>query len=223
MYTQSVSLENFGFYNVSELILVFCKINISAALEFLQADFDEMIKEAKSSEEKAKRAAMDATRLADELRSEQENAQTQEKLRKGLESSLRETQARMDDDTSSQKMSSATIAKLESRVRELETKLEDEANRYSDSQKNLRRAERRVKELTVRAEEDKNNHEAMQDLVDKLQQKIKGYKRQMEEAEEIAALNLAKYRKAQQDLEEFEENASLSRKVTRMEAPQVVA
>ena len=35
----------------------------------------------------------------------------------------------------------------------------------------------------------------MQDLVDKLQQKIKTYKRQVEEAEEIAAVNLAKYRK----------------------------
>lgn len=189
----------------------------------LQADFDEMIKEAKSSEDKAKRAAMDAARLADELRSEQENAQTQEKLRKNLEVSLRETQARMDDDTSSQKLSNATIAKLESRIKDLETKLEEETNRHSEAQKNMRRAERRVKELTVRAEEDKKNHEGMQDLVDKLQQKIKGYKRQMEEAEEIAALNLAKYRKAQQDLEEFEENASMSRKVTRMETPQVVA
>ena len=38
----------------------------------------------------------------------------------------------------------------------------------------------------------------MQDLVDSLQQKIKTYKRQIEEAEEIAALNLAKYRKCQQ-------------------------
>lgn len=48
------------------------------------------------------------------------------------------------------------------------------------------------------ADEDKKNHERMQDLVDKLQQKIKTYKRQIEEAEEIAALNLAKFRKAQQ-------------------------
>merc|ERR1712038_599841 len=32
--------------------------------------------------------------------------------------------------------------------------------------------------------------------------KIKTYKKQIEEAEEIAALNLAKFRKAQQELEE---------------------
>ena len=52
--------------------------------------------------------------------------------------------------------------------------------------------------LSSQADEDKKNHERMQDLVDKLQQKIKTYKRQIEEAEEIAALNLAKFRKAQQ-------------------------
>lgn len=52
--------------------------------------------------------------------------------------------------------------------------------------------------------------ERMQDLVDKLQQKIKTYKRQIEEAEEIAALNLAKFRKAQQELEEAEERADLA-------------
>ena len=47
----------------------------------------------------------------------------------------------------------------------------------------------------------------MSELANKLQQKIKTYKKQIEEAEEIAALNLAKYRKAQQGLEEAEERA----------------
>merc|ERR1711872_412637 len=40
--------------------------------------------------------------------------------------------------------------------------------------------------------------------------KIKTYKQQIEEAEEIAALNLAKFRKAQQELEETEERAKLA-------------
>ena len=34
---------------------------------------------------------------------------------------------------------------------------------------------------------------------------VKTYKKQIEEAEEIAALNLAKFRKSQQELEETEE------------------
>ena len=37
----------------------------------------------------------------------------------------------------------------------------------------------------------------MSDLVDKLQNKLRNYKRQIEEAEEIAALNLAKFKKVQ--------------------------
>ncbi len=40
--------------------------------------------------------------------------------------------------------------------------------------------------------------------------KVRNYKRQIEEAEEIAALNLAKFRKAQQDLQEALERADLS-------------
>merc|ERR1712108_109968 len=43
-----------------------------------------------------------------------------------------------------------------------------------------------------------------------LQQKIRTYKKQIEEAEEIAALNLAKFRKAQQELEETEERSKLA-------------
>ena len=39
---------------------------------------------------------------------------------------------------------------------------------------------------------------------------LRSFKRQIEEAEEIAALNLAKFRKAQVDLEEAEERADLS-------------
>merc|ERR1712096_368630 len=50
----------------------------------------------------------------------------------------------------------------------------------------------------------------MTDLASKLQSKIKTYKQQIEEAEEIAALNLAKFRKAQQELEEVEERAKLA-------------
>jgi len=102
------------------------------------------------------------------------------------------------------------IAKLEQKVRELEQEYENEARRHGEAAKHLRKAERRVKELQFQADEDRKNHERMQDLVDKLQQKIKTYKRQIEEAEEIAALNLAKFRKVQQELEDAEERADLS-------------
>ena len=50
----------------------------------------------------------------------------------------------------------------------------------------------------------------MSELAGKLQQKIKTYKQQIEEAEEIAALNLAKFRRAQQELEETEDRAEMA-------------
>ena len=55
----------------------------------------------------------------------------------------------------------------------------------------------------------------MQELVDKLQNKVKSYKKQIEEAEEIAALNLAKFRKVQADLESSEERADINEQVKR--------
>ncbi|XP_022917251.1 myosin heavy chain, muscle isoform X44 [Onthophagus taurus] len=187
------------------------KRKLETELQTLHSDLDELLNEAKNSEEKAKKAMVDAARLADELRAEQDHAQTQEKLRKALETQIKDLQVRLDEaEANALKGGKKAIAKLEQRVRELENELDGEQRRHADAQKNLRKSERRIKELSFQAEEDRKNHERMQDLVDKLQQKIKTYKRQIEEAEEIAALNLAKFRKAQQELEEAEERADMA-------------
>merc|ERR1712025_911872 len=87
------------------------------------------------------------------------------------------------------------MIKMETRIRELESELDAESRRNTDVFKSLRKAERSIKELAFGADEDKKNHERMQALIDQLQGKVKSYKKQIEEAEEIAALNLAKYRK----------------------------
>merc|ERR1712137_526867 len=91
-----------------------------------------------------------------------------------------------------------------------ESEMDAENRRMADAQKNLRRSERRIKELTFASDEDRKNHERMQTLIDNLQGKIKSYKKQLEEAEEIAALNLAKFRKVQGSLGEAEERADLN-------------
>merc|ERR1712098_612110 len=80
----------------------------------------------------------------------------------------------------------------------------------SECTKAYHRTERKVKELEFSQEEDRKNQERMSELANKLQQKIKTYKLQIEEAEEIAALNLAKFRKAQQELEETEDRAKMA-------------
>ncbi|XP_042858235.1 myosin heavy chain, muscle-like, partial [Penaeus japonicus] len=197
--------EQLNELTLSNSSLAVSKRKVESEMQNMQANLDEMLNETKNSEEKAKKAMVDAARLADELRAEQEHAQAQEKMRKDLEVSIKDLKTRLEEtETNNAKTNKKVVSKLESRIHELEGQLDDGARRHADAQKNLRKCERRIKELTFQSEEDKKNHERMQDLVDKLQQKIKTYKRQIEEAEEIAALNLAKFRKAQQELEELQ-------------------
>merc|ERR1712088_1030891 len=55
------------------------KRRVEGALHTMQAEIDDMLHQAKNSEEKAKKAMVDAARLADELRSEQDHVSVQSK------------------------------------------------------------------------------------------------------------------------------------------------
>ena len=156
---------------------------------------------------------LDAARMADELRQEQECTQIIERDRKLLECQLKDSQQHLDEaEMNALKGGKKAINKMETRIRELESELTAENRRCGDAQKNLRKSERRIKEISFAADEDRRNHERMQGLIDQLQGKIKSYKKQIEEAEEIAALNLAKFRQAQSNLAECEERADLNEK-----------
>merc|ERR1712227_606165 len=180
-------------------------------LNTLGHDLDEMASEAKMSEDKAQRAMIDAARLADELRAEQESAMMLERDKKLLEAQVKDAQARLDEaEQNALKGGKKAIAKMETRIRELESELDAENRRLGDASKNLRKSERHVKELTYTIDEDKKNQERMQALIDQLQGKIKSYKKQIEEAEEISALNLAKYRQVQSNLSVSAERADLN-------------
>merc|ERR1712042_321538 len=174
------------------------KRKLEAEMQTLHGDLDEMASEAHLSEEKAKKAMVDAARLADELRAEQELAIGFERDRKLLECQAKDMQQRLDEaETNALKGGKKAMNKMETRIRELESEVDAEARRCADACKNLRKSERRIKEMTYASDEDRKNHERMQALIDQLQSKIKSYKKQIEEAEEIAALNLAKFRQAQ--------------------------
>merc|ERR1712193_154944 len=152
------------------------KRHLESAVHTVHAEIDDMLHQAKGSEEKAKKAMVDAARLADELRAEQDHAAAMEKGKRTLES----------------------------QIHELEIELGGVQSKTSESYKAFQKSERRIKELQFQQDEDHKNQDQMSELANKLQAKIKTYKKQIEEAEEIAALNLAKFRKAQQELEETE-------------------
>ena len=184
---------------------------VESAVHTMHAEIDDMLQQAKNSEEKAKKAMVDAARLADELRAEQDHTNSQGKAKRALETQLAELENKFNDaNENAIRGGRAAMAKLETRIRELEVELGNVQARTGENTKGFQKSERRSKELAFQIEEDKKNQDRMSDLATKLQSKIKTYKKQIEEAEEIAALNLAKFRKAQQELEETEERAKLA-------------
>merc|ERR1712045_933662 len=187
------------------------KRNLEGSIHTIQAEIDGMLLAAKNGEEKAKKAMIDAARLADELRAEQDHSNTLMSTKKNIESQLVEMEGRLADaEGRAMKEGKNALSKLELRIRELEAELGSTQVQTGESVKAFQRTDRKVKELKFAQDEDKKNQDRMSDLANKLQQKIKTYKQQIEEAEEIAALNLAKFRKAQQELEETEERAKLA-------------
>merc|ERR1712186_104875 len=187
------------------------KRKLEGAIHTMHAEIDDMLSQAKSSEDKAKKAMVDSARLADELRAEQDHSSSQEKAKRALESQMVELEQRLGEANDiAAKGGRNAMAKLESRIRELEIELGSIQCKTSENYKGFQKAERRVKELQFQQDEDHKNSDRMSELAGKLQQKIKTYKKQIEEAEEIAALNLAKYRKAQQELEEAEERSKMA-------------
>merc|ERR1739848_392085 len=171
------------------------KRNVESMIHTLQAEIDDALGQAKNSEEKSKRAMVDAARLADELRSEQDHANAEGRGKRSLDTQLAELENRLSEaEAAAMKGGKAAMSELEIKIRELEVELGGVQSRTQENYKAFQRAERRIKELQFQQDE----------------AKIKTYKQQIEEAEEIAALNLAKYRKAQQELEETEERSKLA-------------
>merc|ERR1712156_501020 len=187
------------------------KRHLESAVHTVHAEIDDMLHQAKGSEEKAKKAMVDAARLADELRAEQDHAAAMEKGKRTLESQINELENRLAEaNEAAAKGGRNAMAKLESRIREMEIELGGVQSKTSESFKAYQKAERKIKELCFQQDEDHKNQDQMSELAQKLQAKIKTYKEQIEEAEEIAALNLAKFRKAQQELEETEDRTKMA-------------
>merc|ERR1712060_526397 len=114
---------------VSEMTTVNSRANaakrsLEGNVHTMQAEIDDMLHQAKSSEEKAKKAMVDAARLADELRAEQDHVTTQNAAKRALETQMGELDQRLADaNENAMRGGRAAMAKLESRIRELEIEL----------------------------------------------------------------------------------------------------
>merc|ERR1712113_869220 len=113
------------------------KRKLESEMQTIHGDLDEMASELALSDDKAKKAMVDAARLADELRQEQELAQGFEKDRKLLECQAKDCQARLDDpEQNALKGGKKAMNKMETRIRELQSELDAESRRFADAAKN---------------------------------------------------------------------------------------
>ena len=71
------------------------KRGLESVIHTLQAEIDDALQQAKNSEEKSKRAMVDAARLADELRSEQDHVNSESRAKRALDSQLGELETRL--------------------------------------------------------------------------------------------------------------------------------
>merc|ERR1712241_1405147 len=154
------------------------KRRVEGSLHTMQAEIDDMLHLAKNSEEKAKKAMVDAARLADELRAEQDHVSVLSKTKRSLETTMAEMENNLADaNESAMRGGKNAMAKLESRIRELEIELGTVQTHTGDNMKAHQKAERKIKELQFQNDEDKKNQDRMSELASKLQQKIKTYKK----------------------------------------------
>merc|ERR1719175_252873 len=152
--------ETLADLTVQNQSLATSKRKLEQDLTDLRNDCDESANEANLTEEKAKKAMLDAAKLAEELRYEQENAMQMEREKKELEQKVHEMQCQLDDaEQNAIKWGRKMAAKLESRIRELEAELDSEQRRLGDATKNYKKADRGIKELTFRQDEDRKNAE----------------------------------------------------------------
>merc|ERR550532_1633902 len=174
----------------------------------MTVDLEDLHGELKAAEQGAKSAAMETARINEELRQSQAHSEGIEKQRRTLDNQVKELQTRMEEvEAHAQKTGKKIIQKLEQRVRELEVELDNEQRRHSETTKNIRKVERRVKDLESTVEDDKRQQARLQAQADTAAAQTKVVKSQLEESEEVAGANLAKWRKTQHELEESEEVA----------------
>uniref|UniRef100_A0A4W6CJR1 Myosin, heavy chain 7B, cardiac muscle, beta a n=1 Tax=Lates calcarifer TaxID=8187 RepID=A0A4W6CJR1_LATCA len=191
--------------------LVTQKRKLEAELSLLTGEVDEATQESRIADEKAKKAITDAALMAEELKKEQDSSSMLERLKKNMESTVKELQVKLDEtEQMALKGGKKQLHKLETRVRELQTELIVEQKKSEEYHKGVRRYERRVKELTYQSEEDRKTLLRMQELIDRLQTKVKSYKRQAENAEEQVSSSGVRFRKIQHELDDAEERADIA-------------
>jgi len=198
--------ERLGEMSLANAALSGQKRRLEAEVSALRADLDEAGLEVKTLEERTTKAGDDALRLGEELRLEQEHSAGVERMRRQLETQVRDLEGKLEaSEMREGREERRVVGRLEERLAEVEEELEGERRAGQEAAREARRWERRAKELAGKVEEGERSGAKWREAVERLEAKARAYRRQLEEAEEIGQGCLNKFRKVQKELEEAEE------------------
>merc|ERR1719378_1957386 len=113
------------------------KRQLESSIHTMQAEVDGMLVAAKNSEEKAKKAMVDAARLADEIRAEQDHATNLAGAKNSLNNQLGELEGRLAD--------AENAALNGGKIKDLEAELASTQSKTGEASKAFQRAERKAK------------------------------------------------------------------------------
>lgn len=187
------------------------KRRLEADLGGMQGDLDEAMNARRAAEERADRLAAENSRLAEELRQEQDNYKNAESLRKQLEIEIREITVRLEEaEAFAQREGKRMVSKLQARLRDLEAELEVEQRRARELATANRKIDRMYQEIRISSEDTMRSSVELREQVSTCTVRIKTLRRQLEEAEEVVTITMNKYRKSQCMVEEAEHRADIA-------------
>ncbi|XP_050316018.1 paramyosin, long form-like isoform X2 [Anthonomus grandis grandis] len=184
------------------------KVRIEQELATVVADYDEITKELRISDERYQRVQAEIKHTVEILHEEQERVVKIEAIKKSLEIEVKNLSVRLEEvEANAIVGGKRIISKLEARIRDMESELDEEKRRHAETIKILRKKERTVKEVMIQCEEDQKNIALLQESLDKANQKIVLFKRQLQEQEGVSTQSVTRVRRFQRELEAAEDRA----------------
>ncbi|KAJ8954900.1 hypothetical protein NQ318_016839 [Aromia moschata] len=184
------------------------KSKIEQELSAVVADYDEITKELRISDERYQRVQSELKHTVEILHEEQERVVKIEAIKKSLEIEVKNLSVRLEEvEANAIVGGKRIISKLEARLRDMEAELDEEKRRHAETIKILRKKERTVKEVMIQCEEDQKNIALLQESLDKANQKIVLFKRQLQEVEGVSSQSVTRVRRFQRELEAAEDRA----------------
>ncbi|CAG0884434.1 unnamed protein product [Cyprideis torosa] len=182
-----------------------CKLKLEQKLHTMQAEYEEVYKELRLSDDKTQRVMSDLKHAHDLLKEERDRSSRLEAIRRSLEVDIKTVSSRLEEvETNTVVNSKRIITKLENRV---EVQLDEERRRNNEAQRTLRKKERQIRDLLQEMQDDHKQHTLLQESIDQMTQKVNFYRKQLSEQETFRSQNTKRFQQFQRDLEAAESRA----------------